>query len=395
MKKIFYTFLVVATALAACTKMDAYREDFTDGKEILYTGKADSVKLFPGRNRVMLQWIHAADPKVVSAKVYWNNRSDSTVTTIKRTAGVDTVQLMINSLPEGNYNFEIFTFDADNNRSVVVQKSGTVYGDTYQQTLLNRLVKSTDMKAGYAEVQWYRADQDALFTEVNFQNASGAQQSVRVLPTEDMTKLADYKAGTRFSFRTAFRPDSLALDTFYTTADFKGVTAEVTATYLKNAGFPFRAASMANGRFGTLADWTTNAAAKNISGHGGFDNYPGYGTMAFEYWGTPAINNGKIFQTVTLPAGKYSVQLTVESIAYPLPATYLVAAEGNDLPDAANYATALGFAKITDGSLNNKTIEAGFTLAAEKTVSIGVVAHMVTGTQNLRIKGFKLLSIAE
>ncbi|WP_282456555.1 DUF5013 domain-containing protein [Chitinophaga sedimenti] len=108
--------------------------------------------------------------------------------------------------------------------------------------------------------------------------------------------------------------------------------------------------------------------------------------LAFEYWGTPAINNGKIYQTVTLPAGKYKLQASVESIAYDLPATYLVAAAGTTIPDAAAYEQSLGFGKFTNGSLNNKTLDANFTLTAETVVSMGVVANMVSGNQNLRVK---------
>jgi hypothetical protein len=192
-----------------------------------------------------------------------------------------------------------------------------------------------------------------------------------------------------------YLPDSLAIDTFYTAWQQKGITADVTSIYLKNAGFPFIAAVMANGRFGTLADWTTNSAAKNISGQGGFDNYPGYGTLAFEYWGTPAINNGMIYQTVTLPAGKYKLQATIQSITYDLPATYLLAVAGTGLPDAINYSQSLGFAKFTNSSLNGKTLDADFTVSAQMDVSLGVVSNMVSGNLNIRINGIKLFSIGD
>jgi hypothetical protein len=270
-----------------------------------------------------------------------------------------------------------------------------VFGESYQAALLNRLVKKSETKTGYAEVTWYSADQETLLTEVKYRNLAGVTIIKTVLPGMDTTKLESYLSGTKFEFRTLYLPDSLAIDTFYTAWQQKGITADVTSIYLKNAGFPFVAAVMANGRFGTLADWTTNSAAKNINGEGGFDNYPGYGTLAFEYWGTPAINNGKIYQTVTLPAGKYKLQATVQSITYDLPATYLLAVAGTGLPDAVNYSQNLGFAKFTNSSLNGKTLDADFTVSTQMDVSLGVVSHMVSGNLNIRINGIKLFSIGD
>ena len=397
MKKQTYIYVVSLLLLlgAACSKMDDYREKFTDGRERLYTGKADSVKVFPGKNRVLLQWLYVADPKVKKAKVFWNNRRDSSSVDIKRTSGVDTIRLMISNLPEGSYNFEIVSYDADGNPSVTVTRGGVVFGESYQATLLNRLIKKAEIKPGYAEITWYNADQYMFVTELKYTNQNNDIITSRILPGMDTAKLWAYKAGTKFEYRTLYLPDSLCIDTFYTAWQQKGVTADITNQYLKNGGFPFVAAVMANSRFGTLADWITNSAAKNINGEGGYDNYPGYGTLGFEYWGTPAINNGKIYQTVSLPAGKYKLQATIHEIANTLPATYLVAAAGSDLPDAVNYSQSLGFAKFTNNSLNNKTLDADFTLSAQTDVSLGVVANMVSGNQNLRVKGIKLFSIGD
>jgi hypothetical protein len=397
MKKQAYIYVVSLLLLlgTACSKMNDYRKDFTDGRERIYTGKADSVKVFPGKNRVLLQWLYVADPKVKRAKVFWNNRRDSTAVDITRTSGVDTIRLIINNLPEGSYNFEIVSYDADANPSVTVTRGGVVFGESYQAALLNRLIKKAEIKSGYAEITWYNADQYVLATELKYINTADEIIISRILPGMDTTQLAAYKAGTKFEYRTLYLPDSLSIDTFYTAWQQKGVTADITSQYLKNAGFPFVAAVMANSRFGTLADWITNNAAKNINGQGGYDNYPGYGTLGFEYWSTPAINNGKIHQEVILPAGKYKLQATVQEIANSLPETYLLAVAGSGLPDAVNYSQSLGYAKFTNNSLNNKTLDADFTLNTQMTVSLGVVANMVSGNQNLRVKGIKLFSIGD
>lgn len=87
-----------------------------------------------------------------------------------------------------------------------------------------------------------------------------------------------------------------------------GPKENVTYLYIKNAGNPFIASGFQSGssRWGSLKDWKANAAARS---HGGFGGYTsdGGGSMNMESgWGSPQILNGKIYQTVTLPAGTYT-----------------------------------------------------------------------------------------
>ncbi|TQM51323.1 uncharacterized protein DUF1735 [Arcticibacter tournemirensis] len=83
----------------------------------------------------------------------------------------------------------------------------------------------------------------------------------------------------------------------------------VGSSYLKNPGNPFAAAALQPGqtRWGTLADWKTNASVLSHGGYGGFSS----GLLNMESgWGSPQILNGKIYQTVTLPAGNYYYDLS-------------------------------------------------------------------------------------
>jgi hypothetical protein len=171
--------------------------------------------------------------------------------------------------------------------------------------------------------------------------------------------------------------------------NFADKSVDVTATYVKNAGNPFkRADTNSNARFGLLADWKVNEAAKNMENgtKGGFDNLNNGGWMAFERWGTPAIPNGKIYQTAELPAGKYLFEIvsfdgtpgyTVKDQAY------VAVAEGNTLPDASNMTGALASAPFG-------APKADFTLATKKTVSFGISANLVQDSQYFRIKQVKL-----
>ncbi|WP_262510962.1 DUF4998 domain-containing protein [Niabella yanshanensis] len=375
----------------SCTKYDAYNQ-YMNGKDLVYTGKADSVRTFPGRNRVLMQWLITADPNVKSAHVYWNGGADSVVVPIKRTVGVDTIRTMISNLPEGNLNFQIITFDGNSNHSVKVNHQASVYGNTYEEALLNRLVKRAEKVESDVLISWYAPDQSALATEVTYFSAEGQTEKVLVPPDEMFTTLANYKSGSQFSMRTLYKPEPYSIDTFYSTSQVKSVIADVTSIYLKNPGFSFISSELnPGGRFGNLKDWVTNDAVKNQGGFGGFDNIPGYGTLSLEYWGTPPISNGKIYQTVNLPPGKYTFSATVQNIDFEISSSYLTAAIGNSLPDVAYFQSGLGYAKFTDNSLNGKDIGFSFTINNETEVSLGVISTMNSGTQSLRLKGFKLV----
>jgi hypothetical protein len=86
-----------------------------------------------------------------------------------------------------------------------------------------------------------------------------------------------------------------------------GPAVNVTNTYILNSGSPFVSGVMKGSRWGTLKNWTANAAALSHDGVGGFSSDGDGATMDLESgWGSPLIANGKIYQTVTLPAGTYA-----------------------------------------------------------------------------------------
>jgi hypothetical protein len=160
---------------------------------------------------------------------------------------------------------------------------------------------------------------------------------------------------------------------------------DVTSKYLKNPGAPFqRADKTATSRFGILEDWISNDAVKNIDNRtkGGFDSYNSGGYMAMERWGTPEIPNGKIYQAVTLPKGKYRFEANFET-AIISNQLFLTIAEGAGLPDVANIDNAIAKSSHADPKVP-------FELAAQKEVSIGVVGNLINDAQAFRIRYVKL-----
>src|SRR5690606_13636198 len=104
-------FATVMLCSLSCSKMDATYADFIKDGKIVYPGKADSVQVFPGKNRLSLTWL-LFDPNVTRTKIYWNNRVDSLDVLADSSPGIDSMHVLFSDMEEGDYLFEYFTYDS-------------------------------------------------------------------------------------------------------------------------------------------------------------------------------------------------------------------------------------------------------------------------------------------
>ncbi|GAA3986687.1 DUF4998 domain-containing protein [Mucilaginibacter dorajii] len=203
--------------LSSCTKTtgDAYKK-YEKGGEITYPGRADSVLVNSGYNKVQVAVVLGNDPLVTKLKIYWNNQLDSVEAPVTHTAGKDTAKVIIPNLTEGNYNFTIYTYDSQNHKSVVSNASGVVYGPSYLASLTNRTLKSLAPSAdgNKIEIAWGVAAGGELGVEVNYTALSGAAKTITVPPTVTATELPDFKESTQLTYRSLYKPDSSAFETF-------------------------------------------------------------------------------------------------------------------------------------------------------------------------------------
>jgi hypothetical protein len=158
--------------------------------------------------------------------------------------------------------------------------------------------------------------------------------------------------------------------------------------YLKNPGNPFIASALQTGqtRWGTLANWTANAPALSHGGTGGF-NSPLMGLESG--WGSAQILNGKIYQTVTLPAGYYYYDISGGNWSggenFMKDPGYSVVSIGKDsLPDYNNIAGNAAiiyqaFAKPVQPLIN-------FELTATTKVTLGLVINYAQTEQGFKTK---------
>lgn len=208
--------MALCFTLWGCSKMDDTYRDFVKNGETIYIAKADSIKVRGGNKRIQLTWLLLSDPKVVKYKVTWNNGRDSIVNPVVKSASVDTVKLMINNIEEGTHEFQIYTFDKLGNTSVKASIIGKVYGDRYANSLLSATYSELLRTGDDLKIVW--AQQSAGFAglSVKFQDINNNTKEIQVKKSEPFTILQNLPFGREFKLKTAFLPDSTALDTFYT-----------------------------------------------------------------------------------------------------------------------------------------------------------------------------------
>lgn len=161
----------------------------------------------------------------------------------------------------------------------------------------------------------------------------------------------------------------------------------VGAAYLKNSGNPFTASGLQSGqtRWGSLTDWKANTPALSHGGYGGFSS----NLMDLECgWGSAQILNGKLYQTITLPAGNYYFDISGGSWAggenfLKEPAYEIVAPNADTLPD---YNNIVNNSSIVYMALAKTQPLLNFNLSATTKVTLGVVVNYVQTEQGFKTK---------
>ena len=215
--KSYVWIVLIGILLVGCQKMDFNYKQFTEKGETIYVGRPDSLLLRGGNERAELRWLLLSDPKITSYKIYWNNRQDSTSGNLNKTEHVDTVIVKISNLEEKTQEFEIFHYDKNGNSSVRSSVLGKVYGPRYINSLVNRTFKTPKrLTNNRVELNWTSPELNLLFSDITYSDINDNQVEYRVDRKVGLDTLINFPVGGVFDIKSAFKPDSLALDTFYT-----------------------------------------------------------------------------------------------------------------------------------------------------------------------------------
>lgn len=385
------TFFLLQSSFSSCTKMDDYLK-YTDGKEVLYIGKPEGMMMRSGKGRVQFYGI-LVDPKITGLRITYNMGKEVIELPVKRQEGAEVLTHDI-PLKEGIYNFVVQTFDDDGHASVPESLIGASYGEIYESTLYNRGISSVRCENNTTTIKWATADSHSPYVRIWYTDINDQLRMVQVDQSEQETVLEDYKSMSEFKMSTYYMPDDHAVDIFEIGAN---VEADETLTnnVLKNATEPFMRSDAGTEKSGILKDWeyTPNLLTQNTGTTGTFyeasagKTFINLSTMNYN----SDIENGKIWQETTLPAGTYEFAFNVNT------------SKGNNLnPYGAIVATDLfpnadqventALAFVNWGRTTGvKTLR--FTLEEKTTILLGWVANMGKKSADIRINAVALNKI--
>ena len=220
MKTIHYIFVFLAATLAltaSCTKMNDFHDEYLRNGPIVYIGRVDSMKVFPGNQRVQVNyWI--TDPRAKELCFYWNNRKDSAKFSVPAHDPVEMQTLLIDPVGEGDYTFQVYSYDGKGHRSIRFEQPFSSYGEVYASTLNTRSVVSTSVQEGAISISWGNSFSNLeVGIEVRYTGTDGAERTLFV-PTAELkaaTVIGDADLSKPISYRTAYKPNEDAIDVFY------------------------------------------------------------------------------------------------------------------------------------------------------------------------------------
>lgn len=221
LKELFLaTFLIGLIGLSSCSKWNNY-EKYTAEGETIYSGKVDSIQIFPGYYSVRFVGKLSADPKVETVRISWSDglRSDSAIITVDGGLENRTIDTVLNIAMEGTLNFKVQTFDNLGNKSLVDDAVGLVYGDKFTSDLPNRPIISSifGIISNRLRINWGQMDKTMhpLKTVIRYVNLNGDTVSTVTTIDDDATVIEGVNIKSGLKYFTEFLPDSTAIDTLH------------------------------------------------------------------------------------------------------------------------------------------------------------------------------------
>lgn len=195
------------------TTLDTY-EDFVKDGETVYIGTADTVLVAPGFNKLRFYVAINSDPKISRGLLKNNDGSVNHEFEVIRTKnGKDTVTFDL-ELPEGEYTFGLFLLDAAGNSSVRREVPARVYGETYQNNLINRSLSNIDTYVKGATFYWDEPLANMQTTILTYEDEAGVLKTVTVPNEESETYVESYKLGGQIVIKSLYKPIEIAMEDF-------------------------------------------------------------------------------------------------------------------------------------------------------------------------------------
>ena len=213
MKRLVF-FTVIIFGLFACKSADSLYEEVIVPGGITYPGIVTNVTATPGRNRIKISWDMGTDPKVVKVRIFWNNYTDTVEVAIEK--GTRHLSRIIEPLEENTYSFIVHTYDAAGNVSVPVEVIGMAYGEMWERSLVNRILReySYDGLQESLSIEWRGAANKETGINLRYTDIDNEPQTLFIDRKETVTLISNFNVDRPLFYETMYLPDTTAIDTF-------------------------------------------------------------------------------------------------------------------------------------------------------------------------------------
>ena len=206
--------VVLGLPILACESQDDTFSEFVKHGETIYIGKADTVSVAPGFNKLRFSVALNADPKISKGLLETTDGSVEHEFDINRTGnGRDTITFDL-ELEEGEYIFGLYLMDGAGHRSIRYEVPTRVFGEHYQATLLNRRITSIAAFADNVTLNWSDAAPGTIATALTYEDRAGMMQLRNVANDETQTLIESYKIGGAIQVSSTYKPAENAIEVF-------------------------------------------------------------------------------------------------------------------------------------------------------------------------------------
>lgn len=219
-------FLILVTTFFACQDTDDVHAKYIEDGEIIYSNKVDSLITYSGFQRILIEGRLRNAFNVDEVIVEWNDGENMQVFPYTKSSNeVDTIELLIEGLDEGSYEFEVYSRDTDDNISVPTTVFGSSYGENFQTNLVARATDKVTYR--YDEklliIEFKPASDLTRNTEVKFTDLAGVETIHTLSANESKDSLKNINFEVPIMYRTFYVPtaensngDETSIDQFVT-----------------------------------------------------------------------------------------------------------------------------------------------------------------------------------
>jgi len=204
--------IVLLIALQSCSKMNDLHDPYLNEGEYVYAEKVDTVLVYSGKNRIKFE-MHLSTESIETARIYWNNYTDSIDVDIANQRGV--FDKIVEGLNEQQYVFQIVTFDSYENKSLPHEVLGQVYGDNFQNLVSNRTIVGDELYFDSNDqliINWSPDITNIAYCEVSYINNNNDEVTIQIPPEENISFLPNFKSSLKYF--TALKPTPTSIDLF-------------------------------------------------------------------------------------------------------------------------------------------------------------------------------------